>query len=125
MPPGYICKTGCTSLIMCGLQATKVNAGPGMAVTVAVCSLLQASAAWLAPNVYRRFGWHMYSKMACDLRLKDAEQCRKALCQLNRFGAMARLDCQVCCQRPKKFSCVGATAGATFSVLHWGQFWAV
>ncbi len=85
-----------TRLHICALQATKVNAGPGMAVVVIVCSLLQAGAAWLAPNVYRRFGWHMYSKMACDLRFKDAEQCRKALCQLNRFGAMARLDGQVC-----------------------------
>jgi hypothetical protein len=68
---------------------------------VTVCVLLQAASAALARYAYRGVGWHMYSRMACDLRLKDAEQCKKALCQLNLFGALARLDLQVggCCTR--------------------------
>lgn len=60
-----------------------------------VCVLLQAAAAVLGRYAWATFGWRLYSRLECDLRRKDAEQCRKALCQMDLFGALAKLDGQV------------------------------
>lgn len=59
---------------------------------VIFCAVLQAIAVALARWAYLGFGWRMYSKIACDATLPDAESRRAIGLRLDRFTAFAKLD---------------------------------
>ena len=42
-----------------------------------------------------QFGWRTYSKLAADLRVKDANQQRKSFVLVNCFTTLLKLDIQV------------------------------
>lgn len=44
---------------------------------------------------YKKFGWRVYSKIACDLRLKNAEERRNLYFKFHRFRTLVKLDLQV------------------------------
>ena len=64
---------------------------------VITCAVLQAFAVGLARWAYLGFGWRMYSKIACDATLPDAERRRAIGLRLGRFSAVAKLDIQLLC----------------------------
>ncbi|GMH35519.1 hypothetical protein BSKO_03387 [Bryopsis sp. KO-2023] len=43
---------------------------------------------------YKKFGWRVYSKLACDLRLKNAEERRTLYFRFHRFRTLMKLDLQ-------------------------------
>lgn len=43
---------------------------------------------------YKKFGWRVYSKLACDLRLKNAEERRTLYFRFHRFRTLVKLDLQ-------------------------------
>lgn len=59
---------------------------------VIVCAALQAIAVALARWAYLGFGWRMYSKIACDATLPNAELRRAIGLRLDRFTALAKFD---------------------------------
>lgn len=61
------------------------------------CAVLQAVAVALARWAYLGFGWRMYSKIACDATLPDAERRRAVGLRLGRFFAVGKLDIQILC----------------------------
>jgi len=64
---------------------------------VIACAVLQAVAVALARWAYLGFGWRMYSKIACDATLPDAERRRAVGLRLGRFFAVGKLDIQILC----------------------------
>ncbi|CAD7704708.1 unnamed protein product [Ostreobium quekettii] len=46
----------------------------------------------LAYLSYRKFGWRVYSRVACDLRLKDAQEKRRLYFMLHRYKTLVKLD---------------------------------
>lgn len=72
------------------------NDGESLGVVI-VCAILQALAVALARWAYLGFGWRMYSKIACDATLPDAERRRAVGLRLGRFSAVAKLDIQLLC----------------------------
>ena len=72
------------------------NDGESLGVVI-VCAILQALAVALARWAYLGFGWRMYSKIACDATLPDAEKRRAIGLRLGRFSAVAKLDIQLLC----------------------------
>ena len=42
-----------------------------------------------------QFGWRTYSKLAADMRIKDADQQRKSFVLVNCFTTLLKLDIQV------------------------------
>jgi hypothetical protein len=75
---------------------TTGNDGASLGVVIA-CAVLQAVAVALARWAYLGFGWRMYSKIACDATLPDAERRRAVGLRLGRFFAVGKLDIQVLC----------------------------
>lgn len=49
-----------------------------------------------------QFGWRTYSKLAADMRIKDADQQRKSFVLVNCFTTLLKLDIQV---RAYRVSC--------------------
>lgn len=49
----------------------------------------------LSYMTYKKFGWRVYSKLACDLRVKNAEERRNLYFKFHRFRTFVKLDLQV------------------------------
>lgn len=49
----------------------------------------------LAFMTYNKFGWRIYSRLACDLRLKNAAERTLIYFAQNRFTTLVKLDFQV------------------------------
>lgn len=62
---------------------------------IAVSCLLLIITAVLACITYSQYGWRVYSKLAYDLRVKDATSRRDVFFLTNRFTTCLKLDCQV------------------------------
>ena len=79
---------------ICVLQAAKTH-NPGEKAVAAVSLLLMVCTLILGWMTYRQFGWRVYSKLATDLRIKNAEERRRVYILANMFTTLLRLDFQV------------------------------
>ncbi|KAK9801881.1 hypothetical protein WJX73_006907 [Symbiochloris irregularis] len=73
--------------------ATK-NRSPGEVAGAVLAMLLTAACSILALVSYRQFGWRQHSKLACDLRVKNASSRQRSHMLVKRFLALIKLDLQ-------------------------------
>lgn len=62
---------------------------------VLIVALAASVTAAFAFMTYRKFGWRIHSRLACDLRLKNAAERTLIFFAKNRFATLAKLDFQV------------------------------
>lgn len=60
-----------------------------------IALFLQAVVLTFGYITWGQFGWRTYSKLAADLRIKDANQQRKSFVLVNCFATLVKLDIQV------------------------------
>lgn len=82
------------NVCLLGLQVVKTSfAGE---LTVGVLSLVMLAITFvLAYFTFTQFGWRLYSKVAADMRVKNAARRRKVYLLVNRFTTLLKLDFQV------------------------------
>lgn len=61
----------------------------------AIALFLQVVVLTFGYITWGQFGWRTYSKLAADLRIKDANQQRKSFVLVNCFTTLLKLDIQV------------------------------
>eukprot|EP00210_Caulerpa_lentillifera_P004657 g4442.t1 len=61
---------------------------------VGIVALAASITTVFAFMTYRKFGWRIYSRLACDLRLKNAAERTLLYFEKNRFTTLAKLDFQ-------------------------------
>lgn len=66
-----------------------------MIVGIVVVGLAAFITVILAIMTYNKFGWRIYSRLACDLRLKNAAERTLIYFSHNRFTTLLKLDFQV------------------------------
>ncbi len=76
------------------MQAAKTH-NPGEKAVAVISLLLMICTLILGYTTYRQFGWRVYSKLATDLRIKNAEERRRVYILANIFTTLLRLDIQV------------------------------
>ena len=76
------------------MQAAKTH-NPGEKAVAVISLLLMVCTLILGYMTYRQFGWRVYSKLATDLRIKNAEERRRVYILANMFTTLLRLDIQV------------------------------
>ena len=65
-------------------------------VAIAVLAMvLQAVTIVLGYFTWSQFGWRTYSKLACDMRIKNAQQLRVTYILMNCYQTLLKLDFQV------------------------------
>ncbi len=57
--------------------------------------VLQAVTVVLGYFTWSQFGWRTYSKLACDMRIKNAQQLRVTYILMNCYQTLLKLDFQV------------------------------
>lgn len=62
---------------------------------VLIVALAASVTTGFAFMTYRKFGWRIHSRLACDLRLKNAAERTLIFFAKNRFATLAKLDFQV------------------------------
>lgn len=89
--------SGAINLVQLVLYATLLSSDSDNIplIVTCCCAVLQAIAIALARYAYAGFGWRMYSKIACNQLLPDAEKQRSDGLRLHRFSALAKLDAQL------------------------------
>lgn len=68
----------------------------------AIALFLQVVVLTFGYITWGQFGWRTYSKLAADMRIKDADQQRKSFVLVNCFTTLLKLDIQV---RADRVSC--------------------
>ena len=75
-------------------KVVRHHSGGEIAVAVILILITLANVV-LAYIAYGQFGWRVYSKLACDMRTKDARSRRKTYMLINIFTTLLKLDALV------------------------------
>ena len=62
---------------------------------IVIVSIAAVVTTFLGCLTYLRFGWRIYSRLACDLRVKYAAERTVIYFAQNRFATLVKLDFQV------------------------------
>ena len=77
-----------------------------MAIAV-LAMVLQAVTIVLGYFTWSQFGWRTYSKLACDMRIKNAQQLRVTYILMNCYQTLLKLDFQVGILHGSRFEAAG------------------
>lgn len=89
---GFVNETGALSGFT--MQATTQHTKSQIAVCTTVLALL-ALGLCMAVASYSQFGWRLYSKIACDMRAKNAKSKQKTFLLVHVFLTVLKLDALV------------------------------